>query len=233
MQENNRFFQLVWRVNALAIFAIAVLGTLLGLYAVFDQVRDEFRAPSVIKRLPIQQAQPRQEEMRFGLPILIPGSAFVRFPLHKELKTSASYSSRVSNPNSVNVLFVNSSNGESKWLFKGDNRLIVNQSHVLSQLKSDQPVATSIVYTLVEKDTSGDERLSSNDQVSVGYSSPDGSTYTSLLNNIEKLYAMDQVTDDRLMILYAREGESRLATYALPNYTIVADTVSPKRENNP
>jgi hypothetical protein len=233
MQENSRFFQLVWRVNALAIAGVVVLAGLFGIYVLYSFIKEETRDRTVSNTLTTKPQQPRQEEMRFGSPVPIPGSPFVRIPLYREQRTSVTYSAKSSGANSVNELFVDSTNGQSTWLFKGQDRLIVNKSQVLSRLKSDQPNVTSILYTLVEKDTSGDERLSYNDKVSVGYSTPDGSAYTPLLDNIDKLFAVEQVADDRLMILYARQGENRLITYTLPTYTIINDKVSPKLEDKP
>jgi hypothetical protein len=233
MQENSRFFQFIWRVNALAIASIVIVAGVVGLYALYSFIKEETRDRLVTKTPTVKTEQPRQQEMRLGVPVPVSGTVFVRVPLHRAQKTNVTYYSKSIGASTVNELFVDNTNGQSAWLFKGVDRLIVNHSDILSQLKSAQPSVTSIVYTLVEKDTNGDERLSSNDKVSVGYSAPDGSAYTPLLDNVDKLFAIDQVADDRLIILYARQGESRLTTYALPNYAIVIDKELPKLPDEP
>jgi uncharacterized membrane protein YqjE len=47
MQDNNRFFQFVWRLNALAIAGLALLAVLLGLYGLTSLVSWETRERNV------------------------------------------------------------------------------------------------------------------------------------------------------------------------------------------
>lgn len=233
MQDNNRFFQFIWRVNALAIVGVAMLAGVLGIYAVYSVFKTETRDREVTDLLAVNPDVPQQDEVRLGYPTMIPGTQFVRIQLFREQKTDLTYYSKSSGDNTVNELFVNSTTGQSKWLFAGTDRIILNQVQTLSQLKSDQPVATSILYSLVDRDTNGDARLSAQDFTSIGYTSPDAAAYTPLLDNIQKLYAVEQVADDKVMVLYVRNGESRMTTYGLPNYSVVIDQILPKLEAKP
>jgi hypothetical protein len=228
MQDNNRFFQFVWRLNALAIAGLVLLTVLLGLYGLTSLVSWETRERNVTDLVTVNPGVSQQEEVRLGYPSSIAGTQIVRIPLYLEQKTDVTYFSKSSGANTVNDLYVDSATGKSNWLFKGTHRLIFNQNPILRQLKSNESVVTSILYSLIEKDSNGDGRLSHKDEITVGYSSPDGSIYKPLMNNIEKLYATEQVSDDRFIIVYSRNGESRVATYALPAYTIVADNALPK-----
>jgi hypothetical protein len=233
MQDSNLFFQFVWRLNALAIAGVALIAGLLGLYGLASVFNWQTRDREVTDLVTVDPRVPRQEEARLGYPSAIAGSQVVRIPLYLEQRTDVTYYSKASGDNMVNELYVDSTTGKSQWLFKGTQRLILNQNLVLRQLKSDEPVVTSILYALVEKDSNGDGRLSSQDKVNLGYSAPDGSFYTPLMDNIEKLYATEQVSDDRLMIVYSRNGESRVTTYALPGFTIVVDNALPKLSVSP
>lgn len=233
MQDTSRFFQFIWRVNALMIFGIAVLAGVLGLYAVYSIFKTETRDREVSDLLAVNPNVPQQDEVRLGYPVAVAGTQNLRIPLYREQKTDLSYYSKSSGDNMVNELFVNASSGQSKWLFAGKDRIILNQIQTLQQMRSEQPVATSILYTLVDKDTNGDERLSTQDFTSIGYTAPDSGAYTPLLDNIEKLYAVEQVADDKVMILYFRKSESRMTTYGLPNYTIIVDKILPKLETKP
>jgi hypothetical protein len=233
MQDNNRFFQFVWRLNALAIAGVAVVAGLLGLYGLISIFDWETRDREVTDLLAVEPDVSRQDEVRLGYPTTIPGTQYVRVPLFREQKRDLSYYSKSSGDNTVNELYVDSSTGKSKWLFAGTDRLILNQLQTMQQLKSDQPIATSILYSLVDKDTNNDKRLSPQDVTSIGYASLDGTVYTPLLDNIGKLYSVEQVADDKVMVIYFRNGESRLITYALPNYAILVDQVLPKLESKP
>lgn len=233
MQDNNRFFRLVWRINALAIACLVVLLGLLGLYQLTYFFKWQTRDRQVTDLVAVAPQTVRQEESRLGQPNKIAGTQIVRIPLYLEQKTDDVYFSKGSSGNIVNELFVDSSTGKSKWLFKGTSRLVLNQNHILSQLKSEQPLVTSILYTLVEKDSNGDGTLSHKDQVTVGYSSLDGTVFTPLMDNVEKLYATEQVSDDRLLIIYSRNGETRAITYSVPSYTTVVDNALPKLDATP
>jgi hypothetical protein len=233
MQDNNRFFQFVWRVNALAIAAVAVVAGMLGLYGLGSIVGYETRDREVTDLVTVDPEVPRQEEARLGQPFPIGGTQVVRIPLYLAQKTDATYYIKSSGDNIVNELYVDSNTGKSTWLFKGTKRLIFNQTSVLRQLKSEQPNVTSLVYALVDNDSNKDGRLSPKDLAAIGYSSPDGAIYTPLIDGIEKLYAIEQVSDDRLMILYSRNGESRMITYALPGFTTIVDNALPKLDASP
>jgi hypothetical protein len=228
MTDNNRFFQLVWRVNALAILGVAILAAILGVIALVAIVIDQTRERSVSDLLIVNPDRPVQEEVILGYPSTVAGTPYVRVPLYREQKSDIRYYSKSSSGNTVNELFVNSATSESGWLFEGAERLILDSVPVLQTLRSDAPTTTAIAYTVIDKDTDANGRLTASDHVSVGYSNPQGTIYTPLLNDIEKLFSLQQVTDERLLVLYAKAGESRMATFALPTFTRLTDTALPK-----
>jgi hypothetical protein len=233
MTDSNRFFRFLWRANALVIFCVALLAGLLGLYGLFYIVKDNIRNREVTDVLIVNPEQQVEEETILGYPRAIPGTTFVRIPLYREQKTDLSYYSKSSNANTVNEVFIDSATGNSVWLFKGTQRLILGSVDILSKLKAEAPLATAIVYTVAEKDTDANGRLTPSDHVSVGFSNPQGNTYNPLLEDIEKLFATEQVADDRLMVLYAKNGESRIVTFSLPAFNVIKDTLLPKLEAQP
>lgn len=231
MQDNNRFFQLIWRVNALAIAGVAVIAALLGIFALIAIFIEQTRDREVSDVLTIDPQKPREDGVRLGYPDSVLGTQFTRLPLYREQKTSLTYYSKSSSDNMVNDLFVDTSTGQSQWLFKGTDRLILSQRNILRQLQAPRLEATSIVYTLIEKDTSGDGRLASDDRVSVGFSATDGTSYTALITDIEKLFSVEQVADDKVMIVYVRGGESRFTIYSTPGFAVLSDKALPKLED--
>lgn len=230
MTENNRFFKLVWRVNALVICIVALLAGLLSLYGLYSVLKDQTRDRQVSDLLIVNPEQPVQEEVILGFPRAIAGTSGVRIPLYREQKTEVRYYSKSSNDNIVNELFVDSITGQGTWLFKGTGRIVLNSADIMQKLKTDAPLVTAILYTLVDKDSDANGRLTSGDQISVGFSNPQGTSYTPLLDQIEKLFALEQVSDDRLLLLYVKNGESRMATYSLPGFSIVNDKAVPTLE---
>jgi hypothetical protein len=233
MTDSNRFFRFLWRANALVIFCVALLAGLLGLYGLFYILKDNIRNREVTDVLIVNPEQQVEEETILGYPRPVAGTAFVRIPLYREQKTNISYYSKSSNANTVNEIFVDGTTGESVWLFKGTQRLILGTIDVLSKLKAEAPLVTAVVYTIADEDTDANGRLTSSDHVNVGFSNPQGTKYTSLLDGVEKLFATEQIADDRLMVVYAKNGESRLVTFSLPAFNLIKDMALPKLEAQP
>ena len=230
MLDNNRFFRFLWRINALAITGVALIAAVLGAYALYSILRAETRDRNVSDLLVVNPEQPVQEEVILGRPRALAGTKMVRVPLYREQKIDVSYYSKESGSNTVNELVIDSVTGKSEWLFKDTARLIVNITETRQEINSDAPKTEAIVYSMIERDSNSDGKLTATDKISIGYSNAEAANYVPLLDNIEKLYAVQQVADDRLMVIYVKDGESRLMTYMLPAFTTLADIAMPKLE---
>ena len=219
----NRFFDYVWRFNALAIAAAAILCLLLGLYAGVSIFKQETRTRRVTNVVNIGDKDKISEEFTLGTPSIIAGTQYVRAPLYRGQSYSgstASYYSKSSEQNVVNYLFLNSSTNESWWLFENAGQLLISSQVLSNKLKKtipdEQNAAIAILYTVVERDSNGDNRLTDKDAVSLAASDVDGTKYRKLIEGIERLYSVQQIADDKVMVLYQKDQTTLSELYSLP-----------------
>lgn len=164
------------------------------------------------------------EEFSFGRPEIIAGTSDVRVPLRRQQTYSdGRYYSGSFGPKRtdqiVNYVFLNTSTNESRWLFESAGQLIL-ESHVLyRQLKhvaDDSRESVGIVYVVVDRDSNGDNRLSEKDAVSLIASGVDGANARKLVEGIEELYSIQQIADDKVLVLYLKNKQTVSEVYGVP-----------------
>jgi hypothetical protein len=221
-QGENRFFKYVWRFNALVIAGAAVVVVILGVYAALQIFKTETGSRRVTNVVNVGDKDAVSEEFSLGRAAPIEGTSYVKIPLYRGQSYNASYYLKNSTQNTVNYLFVNTSSGESRWLLEGAGQLIIDSEVMFSKARSspdERRLGIGIVYTLVEKDTNGDNRLTDRDAVSLAVSEIDGSQYRKLIEGADRLYSVAQVADDKVLVLYQKNQESVVELYGLPSMT--------------
>lgn len=167
----------------------------------------------------------------FGHPNTIDGTSYIRIPLYRDQSYDMSYYSKSSSGNEVNYLFMNGENGRSEWLMQSTNYLFVSDVILfdkLKQINNESRKAVGIIYALIEKDTNGDNRLSEKDAITIGFSALDGSGYTKLIENVDRLYALNQISDNRTVVLYQKNGEEMSEIYEIPSMKKLSEFPIPK-----
>src|SRR5262249_30212368 len=119
----------------------------------------------------------------------------------------------------VNYLFLNISTNKSKWLFERADQLIVENQVLFNKLKGspdESRTGVGVFYVVVDKDSNGDNRLSERDAVSLAASAVDGTNYRKLIEGIEQLYSVQQIADDKLLVLYQKNQQTFSELYSVP-----------------
>jgi hypothetical protein len=217
-QSESSFFKYVWRFNALAIAGAAIVVVVFGVYATGAIFKQETRLRRVTNVVNVGDKV--SEEFILGSPAIIAGTTYVRIPLYRGQSYSASYYSKSSEQNVVNYLFLNTSTNESRWLFEGAGQLIIGSQQLFGKLRSspdESQTGVGFIHTVVEKDSNGDARLSERDAVSVAVSDVDGARYRKLIEGIERLYAVQQVADDKVLVLYQKDHQAAYELYSVPS----------------
>ncbi|MGJ4925749.1 hypothetical protein ACQR1I_10550 [Bradyrhizobium sp. HKCCYLS2038] len=88
--------------------------------------------------------------------------------------------------------------------------------------------AVGIIYAVVEKDSNGDGRLTSKDAVSVAVSDVQGGGFRKLLDGVGRLDAVQQIADDKVMLLYQKDQETIVEVYGLPSMERLSQSSIPK-----
>jgi hypothetical protein len=229
-QSENGFFHYVWRFNALAIAGAAVVCILVGLYAAATIFKQETRPRRVTNVVNVSEQDKVSEEFTLGAADILVGTGYVRVPLYRGQSYSASYYSKSSEQNVVNYLFLNTSTDESRWLFESAGQLLISSQVLLAKLNSsrEEQKAVAMIYTVVERDSNGDSRLTGKDAISLATSAVDGDKYRKLIEGIERLYSVEQIADDKVLVLYQKNQQTVSEFYSVPSMVRLMQASIPK-----
>jgi hypothetical protein len=233
-RSGNSFFDYVWQFNALAIAGAAVLCIVLGIYTTARIFKQETRPRRVTNVVNVGEKENVTEEFTLGSPTIIVGTQYVRVPLYRGPSYSASggsFYSKSSDQNVVNYLFLNTSSNESRWLFESARQLLISSQVLSKKLKTlpdEQSAAVGIVYSIVERDSNGDNRLTERDAVSLAVSAVDGTDYRKLIDGIERLYSVQQIADDKVLVLYQKNQQTISELYSVPAMVRLQQSSIPK-----
>jgi hypothetical protein len=215
----DNFFRYVRRFNALAIACAAIAFVLLSAYAALTIFKETTRTRRVTNVVNVGENEKVSEEFSLGAPVAIVGTSYVRVPLIRGQSYSASYYSKRTDQNVVNYLFLNISTNKSKWLFERADQLIVENQVLFNKLKTspeESRTSVGVFYVVVDRDSNGDNRLSERDAVSLAASAVDGTNYRKLIEGIEQLYSVQQIADDKLLVLYQKNQQTFSELYSVP-----------------
>lgn len=231
MKLSRQFYQKVWRFNALAIALCAISVILfISAFAGFMILKQMTRERHVSANLVTNNTMKSDISSTFsiGRPSLLAGTSFVMAEFYESQKYDALYlSSKDSRYNTVNHLLIDTRTGNTHWLVPGLKQLFLQQvgaydkKHFNNDNEEDKRNLVSIFYTLIEKDTDGNGRLTDDDKLSFAFSGPTGNEFAILQNGIDKVYSMDQITDDTFLFLYEKNKETFSEIYSLPSVKLL------------
>src|SRR5215469_2175730 len=213
------FFRYVRRFNALAIAVACVGFILLGSYLAVTILLDKTRVRRVTNVVNVGESEKASEEFSLERPALITGTPYVRVALRRGQSYRESYYPK-STVQIVNYLFVNTSTNKSRWLFERADQLILESHDLFSKLKSSPDEthrSVGMLYVVVDRDSNGDGRLSERDTQSLAASAVDGTDYRKLIEGIEQLYSVQQISDDRILVLYQKNAQTVSELYSVPS----------------
>jgi hypothetical protein len=243
MQEENRFFRFVWRLDAvlLALAAILVLG-LLATFAIENLMRPRYREEPEGTFRPVpkgaeQNYTYRLEDQGDGPSLPHEKMLALRrwngppasYGLAMELRDS---SSGYRNVDAVNLLVIDTQSGASKWLFGGYKRRILSQEAVYqgapkqpaplpAQSGSKTAIATAIALVLrtIDADTNKDGELDSKDVQSLYYFRSNNARAVKFFSAEYILSSGETDTGDYL-IVYEQGREAFAATFEIPDFKL-------------
>jgi hypothetical protein len=230
-QNENAFFKFVWRFNALAIAGAATTCILLGVFAglsIFDAETRPRRVTSVVN---VDQENKASEEFSLGNPSAIAGISYVQIPLYRGRHYGVGSIYSGGSQQMVNLLFLNISTNESRWLFDGVGQLVLDSHVLFDKLKdtNDQSrTAVAVVHVVVERDSDGDKRLTEKDVISLATSATDGTNYRKLIEGADQLYSVKQIADDKVLVLYQKNRETVSELYGVPSMAPLMRASVPK-----
>jgi len=240
--EQNRFFKWLWRINAIGLFFL--LGA--GLFSFMEtQMRDrnyDVRADPITS---VAEDPRGVEKWVLGRGREVEGSDYTMVSLVSEYsKVKALDKMSYAPTNNVhmyngnlakNILFVDTKDNSSSWLFPTNNQLIVEYATLINGLQRPYVVhennnlkAKFIYYKIIDKDTTGDKIANINDKQSFAVSDVSGKNYKVILSTIERIISMNTINEKELHLIYQKDGVGYSLMFDIDKFETISDVVLPK-----
>jgi hypothetical protein len=221
--SSKRFFVIIWRANAILILVTAVLACAVLAYAAWQIYREATRTRQATGVMNVAAEEIDRSKLQLGGFEAIAGTDVLRAPL--QLQQVYGFSSGSKEAMSVeNYLFYNSANGSSRWLVPGNKGLFLSARELPEReySKPEQPVV-AVVYELVEADTTGDGKLTTNDAKTVAISDSIGSRFTRVLSGVEEINATTLTKSGHVLVLYTAGSTLKAAEIDVDSHRTVRD----------
>jgi hypothetical protein len=238
--ENNKFFMWIWRINGILILGGAAVIALFIAYKIAkDFVRSSNRPQENIVES-VAEDPHNKEKWILGRPSHINGNNFILIPLVSENKavkikekpaSSKSYYNKSTSKPAKNILFLDSENNKSFWLFEDTQRLILDTSQFPNAHNSEE-ATKAIFYHVVSEDSNSDKVLNYKDDSSLFISNPKGGDYQLVLKAYDKVISKSMVSTNKIMIIYQFEGTAYSMLIQLSPYEIISNEKLPKIKNS-
>lgn len=234
--KSDKFFRWVWNFNGLAL-SVGLISILLF---IAYQIKIEIFKDKHIERPSLNLAEDVQndENWSLGYPERITGTSFYFIPLESDKLTIEKKDNKLhyfsggshSRIRWKNVVFINSTSNEAKWLFKSTEQIIVDISPQTKGEFNVQGVARVISYEVINNDTNKDGKLSYADKRSYALSKIDGSGYTEIVSGYNQIIKSALNPEGNLFVVYITNNEVHSMVVDINTFTVVSKKIMPKVE---
>lgn len=123
-----------------------------------------------------------------------------------------------------NILFLNGEAMKPHWLFANHNNLILRNTQLKQSSSDDEKgPALALYFEYIAKDSNGDGKLSSLDTSTVALTLPDGSGFTDILHDVDRVFSFETAGDKQLSILYQKGKSIRHARVSIATMQPTSD----------
>ena len=211
----NTFFTYLRRINSLLFLA-----GLLALALLFFRAASSDSAQNKQEIVTTSATPGSKETLRFYLDELqdIPGSDTQMLKLTaSKTKPGPVYSGY--GRDTRNILFLSGAEKSARWLFPDQNHVIHTSTQLQLQVKDKKTpgadnVTVAFYYLYSDKDTTGDGKITNDDNTSMGLSKANGEGFTAVLAGIDRVYSVSLTENDGISVLYRIGKRLRHARYS-------------------
>ena len=224
--EQNRFFQGLWRFNAVVISLVGILAVLVMCMVLWKIVKDATRSREVDNIVQVEQPEQAERFLRLGNMDKVEGHSIVKVPLYTDQTFNRDYFSKNST-SIVNYLFIDAQSKAKHWLLDESGQLIKSTDELrFGGYNSKQP-AVAIMYQVVKLDSNGDNLLTRSDQSSIAFSKPDGHGYKEVLVGLETFLGSEMLNSNTVMLMFEKGGQAHVAEVDLMTFEVTHTEVIP------
>lgn len=211
----DTLFTYIRRFNSLLLFAGLISLTLLVLWVIVSST--EWADRDVVTTA---TASGTQEELRFRLEDFkdIPGTHTQMLKLTaSKANAGIDYSSYKSDTR--NILFLTGDEKAGRWLFDSQDNIIHSAAQLTTasdEEDSGKNKTTQALYFVYgDQDTTGDGEITQGDRSKIGLSKANGEGFTTVLSDIDHVYAVSLIGNRSISILYRIGKSLRQARYSV------------------
>lgn len=231
--EENQFYKFVWRFNAIVLMVAGILAIGVLLFSGYHILQDITRERDTRNIVNVSEDQPIDEKWELGRLYKIEGTSYIMVPLTSDQSYAQSYYSKSSN--SVrNYLFIDTQNNHQEWLFETNENLVADIDFLSEKNYNDKALKVrAILYTVVDKDTNKDKRLTNKDETTIAVSLPNGLGYKEILKGIDFLVGHQVLDEKSMLLVYQKGGIGYTANLSFIDLSISNETQIPPITANP
>lgn len=223
MQEENRFFRYVWRLNAVLFAAggLLILFAVFGGYSLLFHSHDQ-AAPNLVVA---PKGAPAARYILSSDPENLGGGQGLLFTLEKYTDEPRGLSSYSPRGETVNLLVVNG-DAVGHWIFPGIGQRICQRTRIGISDEEDSPVA-ALVMSVAQSDTNKDGEISCADSQMV-YAYPMNARGPSKLFSADTVRSVTKIGPSKVLIVFDANGNSIAAVVATADLRVVSRKLLPK-----
>ncbi len=219
----TRFFRILWRANAVIVFAVGVLSVFALSYVAIEIARDVTRARQTGRVVNLADQQVDRANFEIGHFQEVAGADVFRAPLLSEQEYAFAYGSKSASA-TRNFLFYDPNSRQVQWLVDSNDWLITEEDALVEPhgTERNRPVL-AFLYQLVDKDTNDDRKLTANDLSSIALSNPKGGAFTVVKRAVDKVLGHAVMSPSSVAVFYAASGELRFLEVSLTTFDVTHD----------
>jgi hypothetical protein len=247
--EENKFFKWIWRIVAIGLLLMIIT----GLYGFIRNEVKKLNRPTMDRFEPVSTlAKDPQKVEKWVLrtaPYVADNSDYTILSLYSQYNkvegSDKNYYATTSNvekyyrDRSKNILFVNTKENSSSWLFPTNNQLILDYQSNVHLFTEGHPYymdtgrkkvekATFIYYKLINKDTNGDKIITESDHLNFAVSDTSGKNYRVVVEDMEIIISMKTINKETMSLIYQKDGIAHSLQLNTNSFEIISDVVLPK-----
>lgn len=222
--ESSKFFQKVWRFNAIIIALAGLLAVIVLSFALimiakdfYDRKTRDVQTHDVINTSKTDEIK---EILELGYPEKIAHTDYLRFPLVSQQDYNLSFKDKTAT-STRNLLFFNTKDNSSYWLLSSNDYLLTSQSLYIKQ--GNDRVINGFLYQIIKADTNNDERLTPSDKATLAVSKPDGSVYNEIIKEVDHVINVEK-DGAFAYIIYNKSDKRYVATLDMQNLSLTQNS---------
>ncbi|MFW5427277.1 MAG: hypothetical protein ACKE8G_06765 [Methylophagaceae bacterium] len=236
---DSKFNSWVWKINGVIILIAGIATIFIVGFSAYEMfLRYPSNPPEEIINLAEDPEGIEKWTLNRGEPIQGTNTLMLSLTSENDEVESDTFNmfsdSRYSSSIAKNILFLDMSNNQSIWLFNSTSQLILlsEQFPYGYQTYEKNPVTKILFHHVVNKDSNNDGVLNYQDSASLAITKPDGTDYTVIIEEFERIIARNMVGENQVMIVFQNNGIGYSMLFDISTFKEISINELPKVNNS-